>query len=730
MLESHHKLQLDTARRLTDNLRDICQLSEPILESRNLSRILNALKYDGMDSRRDEVGEAAPDTFRWLIKEDKIPPGHDAATMSFRKWLSSGQGVWHIMGKPGSGKSTLMRLAESDREARSQLEKWAGDQTLVFSTFYAWKAGNKIQRGFDGLLRTIIHSVLTQVPELSATTFPKHWQPSQMAPWLGMTLTKELPIHSTELAPALERILRSSDLAQGYRFFFLIDGLDEFDNISPPRMHSDLVRMIQSWTLVNPNRIKVCVSSREENPFLNSFSAEQKLRLHLVTKGDVHALLVERFKSHPQLECAPQDVVERLISTIAGRAEGVFLWVVLCISELWHQLDNLPHDRKVSWVDLQESVERLPTGLAEFFDTILGSIHPSYIDEGKAVLSLVSVLTWINEVDHGLLCIFLKQSLKSLSSGIQVDLEHWTLQDVQRHQQEFVARLPNLCKGLLIMVQKPGGWGPTRTWTPSTGNPARFEFIHRSVYDYLTEHRVTSRFISGYEDMQQVSGVELFFACSFNALRLISWEFWLWEQGQITPLIDRLVLLATDTANPSKYFSWLQMVEETFFQKQKVFQPGQTFASAGIDEMDLSRLQFSVIIIACLSRLRRSSRFFGWALDNYPPWIWDERFRVWTLDLLWKRRFTKPPSSVLDSATLASIVQRGWVSLNNPIATCEGSFALVKSLPIPKSTLWVNLLYNLLNNPNGTTLRHWRDVKDFLNFGADPFVCFIWKRYV
>lgn len=49
-----------------------------------------------------------------------------AAKESLAAWLSSGNGIFHLSGKLGSGKSTLMKFLCEHELARTKLEAWAG----------------------------------------------------------------------------------------------------------------------------------------------------------------------------------------------------------------------------------------------------------------------------------------------------------------------------------------------------------------------------------------------------------------------------------------------------------------------------------------------------------------------------------------------------------------------------------------------------------------------------
>lgn len=58
--------------------------------------------------------------------------------MDLCTWLlSDSDSVYWIMGKPASGKSTLMRYIQRHERLISTLETWSGDSQLVFSSFYA-----------------------------------------------------------------------------------------------------------------------------------------------------------------------------------------------------------------------------------------------------------------------------------------------------------------------------------------------------------------------------------------------------------------------------------------------------------------------------------------------------------------------------------------------------------------------------------------------------------------
>lgn len=85
------------------------QLAKKIAEQ----RILNSLAFGDMHGRFDAVDTAHYKTFKWLFDDNSQESNNECVRSAgelFTHWLSSGQGIFHISGKLGSGKSTLMKF--------------------------------------------------------------------------------------------------------------------------------------------------------------------------------------------------------------------------------------------------------------------------------------------------------------------------------------------------------------------------------------------------------------------------------------------------------------------------------------------------------------------------------------------------------------------------------------------------------------------------------------------
>jgi hypothetical protein len=165
-------------------LRSLLGMSDHAADMITQHRILESLSFDGMYGRYETVDNAHIQTLRWifgddvpddqskggftddesedepeLIKvskpsQDDVPDdqpegepksakvskeSQDDAKISARKllvdWLSSGKGIFHISGKLGSGKSTLMKYLVDNEHTKSLLQGWAGRASPLAQLF-------------------------------------------------------------------------------------------------------------------------------------------------------------------------------------------------------------------------------------------------------------------------------------------------------------------------------------------------------------------------------------------------------------------------------------------------------------------------------------------------------------------------------------------------------------------------------------------------------------------
>lgn len=363
------------------------------------SKVLEALRFEEMHRRYDNIEEAHIDTFRWLLddtepllKQDQTLLPRDELTWHLREerplrlraqerfldWLRNGRGVFHISGKPGAGKSTLMKYLAESPKTQLYLQSWAGNKRVVFATFYFWRHGTDYQKSFEGLLRSLLHSVLTQCPELVSAIFPAQWEAAHD----GLTIH----FHKSEVRGAFDALMKQPEVYHGRKLAFFIDGLDEFEG------HDDsLVAALLGWAHSGLENIKICVSSRELPIFQQRFSTYPKFRLHEITYHDILAFVNNRLQNNEDAKspCYELEQVMRLGEQLAQKAEGVFLWVTLALRALEQGLLNGD-----SVALLKEKVDFLPAEVEKLFNHIFHSIqkgpHPIERKRAMRILSIVS----------------------------------------------------------------------------------------------------------------------------------------------------------------------------------------------------------------------------------------------------------------------------------------------------------------------------------------------------
>lgn len=143
-------------------------LSEHAIDSIVQQLILKALRFAEKNDRYEALLDAHFGTYEWIFRGSPASgPGHDPKTDQQEQsaedipppysllpqdenttaklearnrlfdWLKSGDGIFHISGKLGSGKSTLMKYLCEHSATKTMLTAWAGkhiDLLLSFKT--------------------------------------------------------------------------------------------------------------------------------------------------------------------------------------------------------------------------------------------------------------------------------------------------------------------------------------------------------------------------------------------------------------------------------------------------------------------------------------------------------------------------------------------------------------------------------------------------------------------
>lgn len=336
-----------------------------------------------MDDRYSMVSEAVDSTFDWIFDNPKKEMESNLALVRpLKDWLDQGTGIFHISAKPGAGKSTLMKYLWSNPQTQEKLRSWAGSHPLTMASFFFWKPGRPQQNNHDGMMRSLLHQVLTQHPDAIAELFSKYWDPTCYDLW---SEPERLHLETKEVIVAFDRLLSEPELCNQAKFCLFLNGLDEYQDERTTNVH--LVTSLLKWVDLADGRLKLLVSSRELPAFQQSLPVDQRIRLHELTYADIMAVTHQTLEGHSEFQRRqgqqPQEC-SSLMREMVDKSEGVFLWVTLTLKLVLQSLED-----GETTATIRRQVDLLPEELEAFFDYIVKSI-PKH-QRRKAYCSLLYI---------------------------------------------------------------------------------------------------------------------------------------------------------------------------------------------------------------------------------------------------------------------------------------------------------------------------------------------------
>lgn len=445
---------------------------------------LNSLNDLATRARMSEVQTAHERTFHWLF---------DPTTVTFADWLRNtklGESpIYWVQGKPGSGKSTLMKFAmheprlseflssgteenvklqtkgtlRMDPDARSSQSR-IDELIWTVAAFFFHDRGSQIQRTLTGMLQQILYSILGQVPALINCVMPLFTD-------LAQTQRRRRPEWDSEhLQSALISIVAQREVR--VRILFLVDALDEHsgDNEKLASLLEKLIKKADNDYV----GIKMCLASRSWTIFEEHFGSCPGFAIHDYTKLDIFHYVTSRLRLESRiLESAEKESLNAVIGLVTERALGVFIWVRLVVDLLVKGIrDGTP------LTTLEIIARDLPQELRDLYAHTLKRIEPDYATEAYIMLQIT-------------LCTLVPLPLASFMGS--VDFNCRELLESSRPQPPRLGelnlkdsissparRLASRCGGLLEIVSIPPPEGA------EAEEPERVvQFIHQTVKEYV-----------------------------------------------------------------------------------------------------------------------------------------------------------------------------------------------------------------------------------------------------
>jgi ankyrin repeat protein len=391
----------------------------------------NSLKFDQIDYRRMDIKAAHTKTCEWFLQSRCYLDWIDVAK------LNQHAGLFWIKGKPGAGKSTLMKFT------LGQAERMINADAIISFFFHA--RGVDLQKSTMGMYRSLLWQVLAKLPMLRScfedAGFVKHednGNSDRIAPQWSLEILKDL----------FERAVLAVNLPRPVSLVCFIDALDECEE-SQIRDTLSFFESLANKTLSSSNTLRVCLSSRHYPNITINCGLDLILERQAGHSQDITHYLNNKLKiGHSKL-------AEEMRQEVQKRASGVFMWVVLVVDTLNKEYDSGRIHA------LRNRLMNIPGDLHELFRDIMTRDE---LHRNELLLCIQWVLFSRRPLTPSELYFAI---LSGLGSDVIADLIEEDIEITTEDMQRFIL---DCSKGLVEIV---------------SSESSTVQFIHESVRDFL-----------------------------------------------------------------------------------------------------------------------------------------------------------------------------------------------------------------------------------------------------
>ena len=401
---------------------------------------MDALYFDHMDFRSSTIAEAYSTTCQWLFDTSQYKRWRDQRLLS-----QHGSFLW-IKGKPGAGKSTIMKHASD--QARTA---YKNEMTVKF--FFNAR-GATLGKSIEGMYRCLLYQMADHVPQLPSMVKEKERRSYATNGWplaVLKALFKQAAFH----------------LSRATRLSFYIDALDEGDNEDQVRDMADFLYETTEKAISEGTPFYVCLASRHYPKISVRLSEELRLEEHSSHNGDIAIYIQNKLRlDNRQLE-------QELATEVRRRSSGILLWVVLVVAIL-----NKEGDRGNQHL-LRAQLQAIPTGL---FDLLEDIRHQDASDE-----RFLPTIRWVLFSNRPLKAVELYFAVLASTGHLTAETVIWdrevvdarVIHDFILSSSKGLLEIPGALLGRKAALNRPVGLG---------GN---VQFIHEVVREYFLKHGLT-----------------------------------------------------------------------------------------------------------------------------------------------------------------------------------------------------------------------------------------------
>jgi hypothetical protein len=394
------------------------------LDEEQRQMLIDSLRFDQIDARQMTIKNAHAKTCRWLLKKSE-----------YLDWLDTDRlrehnGFLWIRGKPGTGKSTLMKFVLA--HARKTM---AGKAVI---SFFFNARGEDVEKSTIGTYRSLLLQLFERFPAVQ-----------RVFDSLGLSRSSIGPNYQWSIGSLQVALEQAIMLLRDRSVVCFIDALDECEE----QQIRDMIQFFERIGELTGSAgigFRICFSSRHY-PHITI-----RKGLGLVLEGqEGHSQDITNYLES-ELKIGKSKIAQQIRSELQEKASGVFMWVVLVVGIL-----NKEHDRGRVHA-LRQKLQEIPGDLHDLFrDILTRDTHNK--DE------LVLCIQWVLFAKHPL---SLEQLYFAILSGVELEaVSEWNPDEIT---QDTIRRfILDSSKGL------------TETTTSKLQKDQRVQFIHESVRDFL-----------------------------------------------------------------------------------------------------------------------------------------------------------------------------------------------------------------------------------------------------
>lgn len=394
---------------------------------------LQSLYFSEMKWRRNDIVDPADGSCGWIFKHP-----------IFLRWSKQQHGLLWIKGKPGAGKSTVLKHA-------LEVAELAGDRDATLASFFFHGRGAPIQMSVIGLFRSLLHQLLQSLPGLLAEFSTLYKRRTETEGECGVKWSW----HERELRDFFKSSVVNA--ARTHKICLYIDALDECGEEAA----TDLVDFFRRFG----SPLAICFSCRHY-PVV---ALENGLEICVEewNNNDIRTYIRNTLEAH----ITRVDIVNSISREIVAKSLGNFQWVVLVVPRVVRL-----YKKGNSLAILKTNIQQIPSELSDLYKGLLCSI-----DEEDLSQSLI-LIRWITFAIAPLTLDQLRFALvMSTASSFNSIRECQGSEYFSKSDEELKRRILSLSQGLVEV----GTETKTRIFGKLVTQLPVVQFIHQSVKDYL-----------------------------------------------------------------------------------------------------------------------------------------------------------------------------------------------------------------------------------------------------